>query len=284
MDSSTKNGWQVELEYPIKDRSGKPRANGITMVIDKGIGVRNLRDLLEIAGDYIDFLKFSFGTSLLYPSRILAEKIKLAIEYGLDVYPGGTLFEVFVSQNRLNEYLFRAKQLGFTAIEISNGTLDLSADLRREAINKASSLGFKVLTEVGKKDRHNPLSLTEMRAQIERDMADNVDRIIIEGRESGKGISIYKDDGSIDMSMVEGILMSVEGREDILIWEAPLKKQQVVFIRELGPSVNLGNIQVDEVLALETLRRGLRGDTFFFALDENRVIKQITDKESRVGA
>lgn len=272
MDNRKENGWGLELNTPISGQIKKPRTEGLTMVIDKGIGIRYLRDLLEIAGDYIDFLKFSFGTSLLYPHHILKEKIELSIDYGLDVYPGGTLFEVALSQNKLNEYLFRAKQLGFTAIEISDGTLEFSSKLRWEAITKSQSLGFKVLTEVGKKDSHNPMSLLEMKDQIETDLSNHVDYIIIEGRESGKGVSIYHDDGEIDLSMMEGILASVKGKENVLIWEAPLKKQQVTLIKELGNNVNLGNIQVDEVLALETLRRGLRGDTFRFALDKESVV------------
>lgn len=273
MDTNYQNGWPVELVDPIQGRLEKPRANGLTMVLDKGLGTRAFKDLVEIGGDYIDFVKFSFGTSLIYPGNVLKEKIALAREWGLDVYPGGTLFEVAISQNRLNEFLFRAKQIGFTAVEISNGTLNLAAKVRTEAIFKAHALGFRVLTEVGKKDRSHALSLEEMKEQILKDLTDGADKIIIEGRESGRGISIYHEDGSIDLPMVEGILAAVEGNEEIIIWEAPLKKQQVVLIKELGPNVNLGNIAVNEVIALETLRRGLRGDTFIFALSDTKTDK-----------
>ncbi len=282
MDNYYQNGWQVDLVDPIKGRSKKPRDRGITMVIDKGMGLRTLKDLLEIGARYLDFLKFSFGTSFIYPQNILVEKIKLSREYGIDVYPGGTLFEVAVSQDRLNEYLFRAKQLGFTAIEISDGTYNLSAKLRKEAIFKATSLGFKVLTEVGKKDRSDPLSLAEMKRQIKEDISNGVYKIIIEGRESGKGVSIYNTDGSFNMKMVEGIFSVVQSEEDILIWEAPLKKQQVYFIQEFGPNINLGNIQTGELIALEALRRGLRGDTFAYTLGEKQ--KKQMDKESIIGA
>lgn len=257
-----RNGWQVEIKDPIEGRTSKPREKGLTMVIDKGIGIGALKDLLEISGEYLDFLKFAFGSSLVYPHEVLKKKINLVRKYDVEVYPGGTLFEVAVSQNRLNEYLFRAKQLGFTAIEISNGTIELPEKVRKEAIFKANSLGFKVLTEVGKKDRENPLSLTEMKRQISEDKENGAYKIIIEGRESGKGVSIYKDDGSFDKIMMEGILSVIEGEEDILIWEAPLKKQQAILINQFGPNVNLGNIQFNELVALEALRRGLRGDTF----------------------
>ncbi|ACL70925.1 phosphosulfolactate synthase [Halothermothrix orenii] len=262
MDDRRYNGWELEMDCPIEGRVLKPRHKGVTMVLDKGLGIRALKDLLEIAGDYIDFLKFSFGTSFVYPHDILIEKIKLARLYGIEVFPGGTLFEVAASQGKVNEFLFRAKQLGFTTVEISNGTFDIGEKLRQESIIKASSLGFKVLTEVGKKDRNNPLTLEEMKTQIKEDIENGATKVIIEGRESGKGISIYRDDGSIDMKMLEGIVSSVPHNLDVIIWEAPLKKQQAVLINQFGPNVNLGNIRVDEVIALEALRRGLRGDTF----------------------
>ncbi len=283
MGEDYRKRWCVDLEDPLEGRLLKPRDNGLTMVLDKGLGINALEDLLDIAGDYIDFLKFSFGTSLIYPLSILKSKITLALKRGLDVYPGGTLFEVAVSQSKLNDFLFRAKQLGFSAIEISNGTINLPAQLRKEAIYKAHSLGFKVLTEVGKKDRNHPLTLDEMTEQIKSDIDDGAHKIIIEGRESGKGISIYGEDGDIDLEMFEGISQAFRGNENIVIWEAPLKQQQVKFIKEFGPNVNLGNIKTGDVIALEALRRGLRGDTFGFTL-QKKEDKELAEKENRVGA
>lgn len=283
------NGWKLELEDPLKGRTLYPRKRGITMVIDKGLGIHGLQDLLNTAGEYIDFLKFTFGTSLLYPHQILKDKINLAHEMGVDVYPGGTLFEIAIIQNKLTEFLLRARQLGFTAIEISNGTIELSESKRNEAIYKAHSLGFKVLTEVGKKDRDNSLTLDEMKVQVRKDLEAGADKIIIEGRESGKNISIYDAEGSIDMKMVEGIIQGVDGDESIIIWEAPLKKQQLILIKEFGPNVNLGNIYVSEVLALEALRRGLRGDTFGYTLYNQSptdldIIVSNNDRENIVSA
>lgn len=281
MVEDSQKRWCLDLEDPLKGRLNKPRDKGLTMVLDKGLGITALKDLLDIAGEYIDFLKFSFGTSLIYPSSILKEKIKMVLKRGIDVYPGGTLFEIAVVQKRLNEFLFRAKQLGFSAIEVSNGTIDLPEKLRNEVIYKANSLGFKVLTEVGKKDRQQSLTLDEMKEQIKEDIDAGAHKIIIEGRESGKDISIYQEDGSIEMEMLEGILLATQGNEDIIIWEAPLKKQQVTFIQELGPNVNLGNVKTGEIIALEALRRGLRGDTFKITLEnEEGFIK----KGSQVGA
>ena len=257
---------KLELESLLEGRLSKPRSTGLTMVIDKGMGLRETRDLLETASEYIDFLKLSFGTSLLYPAEILREKIRLIKSHGVHVYPGGTLFEIAVIRNKLQEYLFSAREMGFTALEISNGTIPLSPELREEAVYKARSLGFLVLTEVGKKDRENCLSTEEKIRQIERDLASGADYIIIEGRESGKGISIYDENGDIEYEKFHQIRKAAEGFEDILLWEAPLKKQQIFLIRELGSNVNLGNVQGEEIMALEALRRGLRSDTFALAL------------------
>lgn len=283
MKESCYNGWGIDISDPIKGRANKPRDRGLTMVLDKGVGPGELRDILKIAGDYIDILKFTFGTSLLYPEKVLYDKIKIALEYNIDVYPGGTLFEVALIQNKINDFLFRAKQLGFTGVEISNGTIDMSPKLRGETIYKANSLGFKVFTEVGKKDKAEALTVEEMQLQIKEDISAGAYKIIIEGRESGRGVSIYHEDGSIDMEMVDDILMILASNRDVLLWEAPLKKQQFTLIRKLGSNVNLGNIAVDEVLALETLRRGLRGDTFKFSLRDKENEDDIL-KGDRVGA
>jgi len=268
----------LDLGNPLEGRLSKPRSSGLTMLIDKGIGLRETRDLLEVNSEYIDFIKLSFGTSLLYPVELLTEKINLIKNYGIHVYPGGTLFEIAVTQNKLHEYLFSVRELGFTALEVSNGTISLSPEVREEAIYKARSLGFLVLTEVGKKNEQSSLSIEEKIRQIETDLISGADYIIIEGRESGKGISIYDDNGNIRFDKFHGITKAVERAEDILIWEAPLKKQQTFFIKELGPNVNLGNIQVGEIMALEALRRGLRGDTFGMNLD-NKIPNMILNKE-----
>ena len=259
--------WDIDLKDPLKGRINKPRDKGLTMLIDKGLAVNELKDFLELNSEYIDFHKFSFGTSLIYPLEILKEKIRLIKNAGIDVYPGGTLFEIALIQNKVDKFLLRAKQLGFTAIEVSDGTISFSSKLRAEAISMAKSLELTVLTEVGKKDKQNALSLEEMKDQIEFDLNAGADYIIIEGRESGKGISIYDEEGSTDIEMLDDILSVVKNCEEKLIWESPLKKQQALLIERLGPNVNLGNIQVGEVFALEALRRGLRGDTLQDTLD-----------------
>ncbi|MFP4660575.1 MAG: phosphosulfolactate synthase [Halanaerobiales bacterium] len=285
MDKGKESSRTIELRDPIEGRIDKPRKQGLTMIIDKGLGLMELRDLLEVNNQYIDFIKFSFGTALIYPYEIIKRKIEIIKNYQIDVYAGGTLFEIAVTQNSLNDYLFQSRQAGFTAVEISNGTIYLSPKLRKEAIFKARSLGFKVLTEVGKKDRDNNLSLVEMKNQIEFDLSSGTDYIIIEGRESGRAISIYDDKGKIDMDKLNGVLFAVEGLEDRLIWEAPLKSQQAFLINELGPNVSLGNIQPGDAMALEALRRGLRGDTFKYTLKKEFIDnKNVHNKGSIVGA
>ncbi|NLW18035.1 MAG: phosphosulfolactate synthase, partial [Firmicutes bacterium] len=142
-----RRAWQDALPaFPLSGHCGKPRQTGCTMLIDKSMGLTETRDLLELACDYIDMIKLTFGTSALYPEPLLKEKIKLIRFYGVDVYPGGTLFEIAMWQDRLEPFLEQAAQLGFTGIEISDGTIPLSHQDRRHAIKKAKSYGFKVVT------------------------------------------------------------------------------------------------------------------------------------------
>ncbi|MDN5345388.1 MAG: phosphosulfolactate synthase, partial [Clostridia bacterium] len=218
------------------------------------------KDLLEVAAPYIDFIKLGFGTSVFYPAAILREKIRLAISYNVDIFPGGTFFEVAVLQGRLNLYLQTARELGYTFIEISDGTIDLSRTLRLAAVRQARGTGFGVITEVGKKDPRDALGETFILNQIGSDLEAGADYIIVEGRESGQGVVIYDSRGAIKEDTLEGMLAGLPGLERI-IWEAPQKQQQQALIMRLGPNVNLGNVQPGDVLALEALRVGLRGDT-----------------------
>ncbi|MFW6238275.1 MAG: phosphosulfolactate synthase [Halanaerobiales bacterium] len=270
MPGRVNNCWGMDMKEPLPGREERTATEGLTMVLDKGLGTESLRDMLEIAGDYMDFLKLSFGTSFLYPEDILDKKIELAEEAGIDIYPGGTLFEIAVFRSRMKEYLFRVKKLGFSAIEISSGTMEIGPKVKNDAIRKAKSLGLKVLTEVGKKSRRETLVSDEFIERITRDEQAGADYIIVEGRESGRGISIYDREGSIKLQKFSRIADKLKECRKKIIWEAPLKKQQVFFIRNLGQSVNLGNIAPEEVVALEALRRGLRGDTFRDCLNKQQ--------------
>ncbi|AGB41451.1 hypothetical protein Halha_1510 [Halobacteroides halobius DSM 5150] len=263
-----KRGWNFDFEFPLVAREEKPRTQGLTMIIDKGLGIRETKDLLELATSYIDFWKLSFGTSALYPREILKKKIKLIKSYEIDIYPGGTFLEIAINQNKTSEYLNEAKELGFTAVEVSDGTLSLPISLRSNIIKQAKSLGFKVLTEIGKKDKNKEFKVNQMIKQLKKDVIDGADKIIVEARESGTGVSIYDQQGQADQFMLKKILLEAPNHNDI-IWETPLKKQQVYFIRLLGNNVNLGNIDPREILALESLRNGLRGDTFKTILNDD---------------
>jgi len=256
------------LYDPYKGRLKKPRSNGLTMIIDKGMGLNELRDLIDMASEFIDFIKFSFGTSFIYPEKILLKKINIIKDADIDVYPGGTLFEVAVEQGRMADYFKSVKELGFTAVEISDGTLHINKKIRNKAIKMALAAGFKVLSEVGKKDRDNSLSLEDMQALIKNDLNMGVYKVIVEGRESGKDISIYKKNGALDQNMLKGIIDEVEGKVEKIIWEAPLKKQQLIFLKMFGPNANFGNIHPYDIVAIEALRRGFRGDTFNYYLKE----------------
>lgn len=255
-----KKTWQELLTFPLGNRLEKPRTTGLTMLIDKGLGLGEIRDLLNLAGDYIDFVKLGFGTSALYYNDVLEEKIHLVTSRGIDIYPGGTFFEIAILQDKLREYLVMAKDFGFTAIEVSDGTIDLSQDLRAEAIIYASEMGFKVLTEVGKKDPNDEFEIKDIVQLVNQDLAHGASHVIVEGRESGKAVGLYDQDGNIIMSDLEELVHGLADASS-LIWEAPMKEQQQELIIRFGPNVNIGNVNPHEVLALEALRVGLRADT-----------------------
>ncbi|GAB6136911.1 phosphosulfolactate synthase [Halanaerobaculum tunisiense] len=265
--STEEKGWGLDLEFPLVGREQKPRQHGLTMVLDKGLGLRASKDLLELATSYIDFWKLSFGTSALYPKESLQDKIDLITSQEIDIYPGGTFLEVAVNQNQVEEYLQKAKELGFTAIEVSDGTINLPTNLRSKIIKQARNLGFKVLSEIGKKDKSKSFKTDQMIKQLKQDLADGADKVIIEARESGTGVSIYDQHGQADEFKLKKLLLETPDHTDI-IWETPLKKQQVYFINLLGNNVNLGNIAPEEILAVESLRNGLRGDTFRTTIED----------------
>ncbi|MDI6870096.1 MAG: phosphosulfolactate synthase [Bacillota bacterium] len=260
MNSGMDRAWDGVIAPPIEGRLSKPRSTGITMVLDKGLGVTALHDLLETAADWVDFWKFTFGTSVMYPRTVLEAKVRLLHKHGVFACPGGTLFEVAWMQQRYDAYLNRLMQLGFGAIEISDGTYPLSLAERQEAIRKAKSLGLKVLSEVGKKDPGDSQPSSVLYDLLRSDFEAGVDYVIVEGRESGKGVGIYDAKGEIIEEDL-GVLSQDPQCVERILWEAPLKSQQVALIKRFGCNVNLGNIPTEDLIALEALRTGLRGDT-----------------------
>ncbi|MZP29637.1 phosphosulfolactate synthase [Heliobacterium undosum] len=259
--------WFPPVSWPTGFRNEKPRSQGMTMVFDKGVGLVSFHDLLEMAADHIDFIKLGFGSSALYRPEILEQKVNLARRYGVEVYVGGTLGEIAYWQGGYDELLAGLKGVDIRWVEISDGTINITPRERRILIQKAISNGFQVLTEVGKKDPRQTLPLQAIIQQIGEDLSEGASYVIVEGRESGKGVNFYDTKGQIRDDDLERMVDSV-GNVDALLWEAPLKEQQQALIARFGVNVNLGNIPVTEVIALESLRRGLRSDTLALAVEE----------------
>lgn len=252
------------LDAPLGGRLAKPRRSGLTMVLDKGLGLIATRDLLELAAPYIDFIKLGFGTSALYPPCLLQQKVELIRTFGVHVYPGGTLLEAAVLQGRATAVLERYPALGFTAAEISDGTVPVDADTRRALIERARELGLRVLTEVGRKDaaaQPEPGLLVE---QANLDLAWGADHVIIEGRESGIGIGIFDQSGAVRETDLDTLARSLPAAG--VIWEAPRPEQQQALVARFGTNVSLGNVPPTDVVALEAIRTGLRSDTLRMAL------------------
>jgi phosphosulfolactate synthase len=246
----------------LPDRTSKPRSNGLTMVMDKGLSLRGAEDLIETGRELVDLLKLGFGTSLVTPG--IADKVKLYRDAGFDVYCGGTLFEAFHIRNELNKYLKFIDKLGIECLEVSDGSMVIPHDEKCELINRLSK-NYKVLSEVGSKEEGILISPAKWIRMMSNELQAGSFKVIAEARESGN-VGIYRPNGSAHVQLIRRILANV-ALEDIL-WEAPKKPQQVWFLRQFGANVNLGNIGPADLIPLECLRMGLRGDTFFEHLPE----------------
>lgn len=244
------------------ERENKPRAKGITMVLDKGLGIETADSLMKIAGDYVDFVKFGWGTSIVHDRDIIKEKVEMYKSRNITPYTGGTLFELAFSQDKLDEFFEEAHELGFPAVEISDGSYGIDHETKLNAIRRAREEGFQVLSEVGKKNPEldREISLEERVRMMNDELEAGSSYIIVEAREGGKNIGIYDKSGNVKDEEVNYINDNVES--DRILWEAPNKDQQIFFVLNFGKDVNLGNISVDDITSLETIRRGLRGDTF----------------------
>jgi phosphosulfolactate synthase len=255
-----------ELSY-IPERPEKPRNSGLTMVMDKGLSMRQAEDLIETSEDLVDLVKLGFGTSAF--SKNLKEKIKLYQSAGLKVYLGGTLFEAFVVRNQKDDYKKYVSQLGLDTIEVSDGSIQVPHQEKCEWIHELSK-DFTVLSEVGSKEEGILISPSKWIKMMQTELQSGSWKVIAEARESGT-VGIYRPNGQAHVMLINRILQKVSLEN--IIWEAPKKAQQVYFIKHMGPNVNLGNIAENEVIPLECLRRGLRGDTFFQFLPQ-----EIADK------
>ena len=235
--------------------------NAKTMVIDKGLGPKHVEDMLKVNGDYFNFIKYGWGTSILCDDKIVQEKNEIYASYDIKSYTGGTLFELANNQNKIDEYFDEIDRLGFTAIEISDGSTIIPEEDRNELIKKAKSLGYYTLSEIGKKnpEKDYEYSIDKRIELIEKDIKSGSDMVIIEGRESGKNIGIYDEKGNVKSDDLNKISENVD--QNKIMWEAPNKNQQIELILTIGNEVNIGNVSPDEIISLETFRRGLRGDT-----------------------
>lgn len=249
------------FNFLLKEREEKPRQKGITMVLDKGLGLETAESLMNISGGYVDYLKFGWGTSIVHEQDIIKDKVAMYKSHNITPYTGGTLFELAYMNDKLEEFFQEAHDLGFEAIEVSDGSTTISHDKKLECIESAKKDGFEVLSEVGKKDPglDKELSLDERIEYMQNELEVGSSLIIVEAREGGKNIGIYDKAGNAKEDEIDYILDNFDGNK--ILWEAPNKDQQVFFILKLGNDVNLGNVSTDDITSLETLRRGLRGDT-----------------------
>lgn len=237
-------------------RESKPRQKGFTMAMDKGFSLAQVENFLSVAAEYVDFVKLGWSTSYLTPN--LAEKIKMYQSANIQVYFGGTLFEVFVARKQFDAYCRLCEQYGLGLVEVSDGSLDMPPDQKQHYIRQLKS-NFTVLSEIGSKDSTKVMAPYLWVERILAEIEAGSFLVITESRESGT-VGIYRPTGEVRSGLIDEILHAIPAEK--LLFEAPHKSQQTWFIQLLGPNVNLGNIDPAEVIGLETLRLGLRGDTF----------------------
>jgi phosphosulfolactate synthase len=239
----------------LPERSAKPRQQGITHVLDRGLSVAEVDGMVEVAGEFVDLVKLGWGTAV--ATGNLAPKLERYRAHDLPVVLGGTLTELAIAQDRLDKFVAWLHELGLEYIEISDGTITLAHDHKLELIERLSK-EFVVLSEVGSKDDTRIMAPYKWVELIQAELAAGAWKVIAEARESGN-VGIFRHDGEVRMGLIDEIVHAIE--PDKLLFEAPRKDQQVWFVRRFGPNVNLGNIPPEDVLSLETIRLGLRSDT-----------------------
>lgn len=251
-----------ELPY-IPERASKPRESGVTMMMDKGLSLREVENFIDANGTYTDIVKFGFGTS--YVVNNLEQKIKLYKEAGIRPYFGGTLFEVFYARNKVDDFKKLIDKYDLDLCEVSDGSIVIPHDEKCEIISDLAK-DRTVMSEVGSKEEGILISPNKWIKMMSTELEAGSWKVIAEGRESGT-VGIFRPNGTAHTLLINKIIAKVD-KNDIL-WEAPKKNQQVWFIRLFGANVNLGNIAPNEIIPLECLRLGLRGDTFFEFLPED---------------
>ncbi|MCR9014515.1 phosphosulfolactate synthase [Aquiflexum gelatinilyticum] len=247
------------MNYVLKNlpvRTEKPRTTGFTMVMDKGMGIREVENFVEANSDFVDIVKLGWATS--YLTKNLAQKIQIYKDAGIPVYLGGTLFEAFVIRGQFEDYRRVLEKFDLSFAEVSDGSISLNHGKKCEYIQILSK-DVTVLSEVGSKDAAKIIPPYKWIEQMQSELDAGSWKVIGEAREGGN-VGLFRDSGEVRQGLVEEILTKIP--EDRIIWEAPQKEQQVWFVKLLGANVNLGNIAPNELIPLETIRLGLRGDTF----------------------
>lgn len=253
----------MNFELPfVPERTQRPRENGLTMVMDKGMSLRAAENFLESNGSITDLVKLGFGTA--YITKDLQKKIDLYHEAGMKVYTGGTLFEAFVARNMFDDYRRMLEKFGLQMAEVSDGSIFMPHEDKCKYISELAK-DFTVLSEVGSKEEGILISPAKWVKMMRTELKAGSWKVIAEARESGN-VGIYRPNGTAHTVLVNKILAKID--QEQILWEAPQKAQQVWFIKLLGANVNLGNIAPNDVIPLETLRLGLRGDTFMTFLPE----------------
>lgn len=247
--------WDCPDFLELPERDHKPRRRGLSHVLDKGTTTAALEALLAQAGGFMDVLKIGWGIAYVDPT--VKERVALCNAAGVTVSLGGTLLEVCEAQGRIDELRRWAAGIGVSAVEVSDG-LQAMTPARKTELVRSLAADFTVLAETGAKDGHAPVVTEQWLTEMEADLDAGASWVIAEGRESGT-VGLYYDDGNVRTELVDAIAARLP--VDRVIFEAPRKSQQTWFIRRLGAGVNLGNVPLEEVLPLETLRLGLRADT-----------------------
>ena len=246
----------IDILKNIPNRAEKPRNKGLTMVMDKGLSLNEAENMVALKSELTDIVKLGFGTSLL--TRYIDKKIKLYHKAGIMVYVGGTLFEAFTVRNQFDDFCKLMDKLKLEMVEVSDGSISIEHDTKCEYIQKLSK-NFKVISEIGSKCESNSLEDSDWIEYMNKELQAGSWKVIAEAREGGN-VGMFDPSGNIKENLIKKITNKISTSK--ILWEAPQKKQQVWFINNFGANVNLGNISPNDIISLECLRIGLRGDTF----------------------
>ncbi|MFM2387311.1 MAG: hypothetical protein RL660_2068 [Bacteroidota bacterium] len=244
----------------IPERTSQPRSYGLTMVMDKGLSVQEVKNFLSIGAQHTDLVKLGFGTAFVTPN--LEEKIQVYADAGMPLYFGGTLFEAFVIRGQFDDYVSLLRRFNVKYVEVSDGSIEIPHTEKCGYIEKLAK-EFSVLSEVGSKDAAHIIPPYKWIELMKAELEAGSSYVIAEAREAGN-VGIYRGSGEVREGLVQEILTVIP--KEKIIWEAPQKAQQLYFLDLLDCNVNLGNIAPHEIVALEAMRIGLRGDSFYFYL------------------